>query len=89
MLGPGRRCAVEANAWGRAVTEKRCGTCGWYLCTDHEDRDPDGNLWGECKWKLPQVADSFDDLRRRKAYTMCEARGTDCPCWKPREEPEP
>lgn len=57
------------------MSEKNCGTCGWW---DKWQGKNEG-VFGHCLLPLPACFYEGD------RYTMAETEGTSCPCWKEAE----
>ena len=64
------------------MAERRCGTCGIW---DSSGFINEANISkrGVCQW-FPSEA--WPWMIRIGSMTTFESDGTDCPCWRPREE---
>jgi len=62
------------------MPDRRCGTCG--LWCDDSWWPLNGVERGDCNWAPTEPVPVFV-LRSTVTF---ESDGTDCPCWRPREE---
>jgi hypothetical protein len=61
------------------MAKRRCGTCGLWMQMSTLNVVP----YGRCLWYPPGPRPTKDSWH---PSMMLDSDGTDCPCWRPREE---